>query len=140
MISGCQGEKDFERFISLGVNEKRIKRDFSFKFDSLFLNQNPFIEKTHKTKIKRIIICASTHHPEEEILIQAFQMFDIENTVIILVPRHPDRAEAIYKKIIDTDLTYPYSQRKFEAKFQNKLFCRQNWVLRRLFRLLILPL
>ena len=101
----CQGEKDFERFIRLGVNEKKIKRDFSFKFDSLFLNQNPFIEKTFKTKIKKIIICASTHYPEEEILIQAFQMLDIENSVIILVPRHPDRAEAIYKKIIDTDLS-----------------------------------
>ena len=101
----CQGMKDLDRFIKLGVNEKQIKRDFSFKFDSLHLNQNLVFEKNHKKKDKKIIICASTHHPEEEILIQAFQKLDIENTIIILVPRHPDRAKAIYKKINDTGLS-----------------------------------
>ena len=56
-------------------------------------------------KDKKIIICASTHHPEEEILIQAFQKLNLENIIIILVPRHPDRAKAIYKKINDTGLS-----------------------------------
>ena len=41
----CQGMKDLDRFIKLGVNEKQIKRDFSFKFDSLQLNQNSVFEK-----------------------------------------------------------------------------------------------
>ena len=101
----CQGMKDLDRFIKLGVNEKQIKRDFSFKFDSLQLNQDPIFKKNHKMKDKKIIICASTHHPEEEILIQAFQKLDLENIIIILVPRHPDRAKAVYKKINDTGLS-----------------------------------
>ena len=50
----CQGMKDLDRFIKLGVNEKQIKRDFSFKFDSLQLNQNSVFEKNHKMKDKKM--------------------------------------------------------------------------------------
>ena len=49
-------------------------------------------------------------------------MLDIENTVIILVPRHPDRAEAIYKKIIDTDLTVSlFSKEKSKLNFSKQV-------------------
>ena len=130
----CQGMKDLDRFIKLGVNEKQIKRDFSFKFDSLQLNQNSVFEKNHKMKDKKIIICASTHHPEEEILIQAFQKLDLENIIIILVPRHPDRAKAVYKKINDTGLSIPYSQKKIQARLlETGYFSRQNGHLESLF-------
>ena len=31
----CQGTKDLKRFIELGVNKDRVIKDYSFKFDSL---------------------------------------------------------------------------------------------------------
>ena len=44
----CQGTKDLKRFIELGVNQDRIKKDYSFKFDSLSI-QN---EKNNLMKTK----------------------------------------------------------------------------------------
>ena len=118
----CQGVKDLDRFIKLGVKENQIKRDFSFKFDSLQFNQNLVSEKNHKMRGKKIIICASTHHPEEEILIQAFQKLDLENTIIILVPRHPDRAKAVYKKINDTGLSISlFSEENSKLDYSKKV-------------------
>ncbi len=118
----CQGVKDLDRFIKLGVKENQIKRDFSFKFDSLQFNQNLLSEKNHKMRGKKIIICASTHHPEEEILIQAFQKLDLENTIIILVPRHPDRAKAVYKKINDTGLSISlFSEENSKLDYSKKV-------------------
>ena len=91
----CQGTKDLNRFIELGVNKDRIKKDYSFKFDSLSI---PNERDNFQNKGKKIIICASTHEPEEKILIKAFSMLCNEKAILVLVPRHPERASKIVKE------------------------------------------
>ena len=91
----CQGTKDLERFIELGVNKDRVIKDYSFKFDSLSIpNERDNLEN----KGKKLIICASTHDPEEKILVKAFSMLNNENAILVLVPRHPERASKIVKE------------------------------------------
>ena len=92
----CQGTKDLKRFIELGVNKDRVIKDYSFKFDSLSIpNERDNLEN----KGKKLIICASTHDPEEKILVKAFSMLNNENTILVLVPRHPERVSKIIKDI-----------------------------------------
>ena len=44
----CQGANDLQRFIELGVDKHKIKKDFSFKFDRFLKNpkQSPKMPKT----------------------------------------------------------------------------------------------
>ncbi len=97
----CQGTKDLKRFMELGINKDKIKKDYSFKFDSISL---PIERNNFANKEKKIIICASTHDPEEKILVKAFSMLNHENTILVLVPRHPERASKIIKDIKKTGL------------------------------------
>ena len=91
----CQGTKDLKRFIELGVNKDRVIKDYSFKFDSLSIpNERDNLEN----KGKKLIICASTHDPEEKILVKAFSMLNNENAILVLVPRHPERASKIVRE------------------------------------------
>ncbi|MDC2980698.1 hypothetical protein OAZ09_00595 [Gammaproteobacteria bacterium] len=92
----CQGTKDLKRFIELGVNKDRVIKDYSFKFDSLSI---PNERDNFENKGKKLIICASTHDPEEKILVKAFSMLNNENAILVLVPRHPERASKIIKDI-----------------------------------------
>ena len=92
----CQGTKDLTRFVELGVNKDRVKKDYSFKFDSLSI---PNKRNNFENKEKKLIICASTHDPEEKILVKAFSMLNNENAILVLVPRHPERASKIVRDL-----------------------------------------
>jgi len=91
----CQGTEDLNRFIELGVNKDRIKKDYSFKFDSISIQNE---RDNFQNKGKKIIICASTHDPEEKILMKAFSMLCNEKAILVLVPRHPERASKIVRE------------------------------------------
>ena len=116
----CQGIQDQKRFVNLGVHKDRIKQDYSFKFDSISLSN----EKTEfKDSIeKKLIICASTHEPEEKILVEAFKMLDNENTILVLAPRHPERISKILKEIKSYGLKPSlFSKNEFKIDYSNKI-------------------
>ena len=116
----CQGIQDQKRFVNLGVHKDRIKQDYSFKFDSISLSN----EKTEfKDSIeKKLIICASTHEPEEKILVEAFKMLDNENTILVLAPRHPERISKILKEIKSYGLRPSlFSKNEFKIDYSNKI-------------------
>tara|TARA_B100000575_G_C23100342_1_gene634820 strand:+ start:54 stop:1280 length:1227 start_codon:yes stop_codon:yes gene_type:complete len=115
----CQGTKDLDRFIELGVIKDRIKKDYSFKFDSLSI---PYERDNFQNNGKKIIICASTHYPEEKILIKAFSMLCNEKAILVLVPRHPERASKIVKeaKKLGLDPTL-FSENQYQIDLSNTI-------------------
>lgn len=48
-------------------------------------------------KNQKVIMIASTHDDEEELLINSLK--DLKNTLILLAPRHPERFHKVYNKI-----------------------------------------
>ena len=94
----CQGTRDKERFIELGINREKIKRDYSFKFDSVSLADRRNKINMNENK-KKIILCASTHYPEEKILVKAFEMLDHQEAILLIAPRHPERVSKIFNDI-----------------------------------------
>ena len=115
----CQGIQDQKRFINLGVHKDRIKKDYSFKFDSISLSN----EKKYKENIeKKLIICASTHEPEEKILVEAFEMLDDQNIILVLAPRHPERVSKIFKELKNSGLNPSlFSKNEFKIDYANQI-------------------
>jgi len=116
----CQGIQDQNRFINLGVHKDRIKKDYSFKFDSISLSNEKKENKDNKEK--KLIICASTHEPEEKILVEAFEMLSDENIILVLAPRHPERVSKIFKELKNSGL-HPslFSKNEFKIDYSNKI-------------------
>ena len=116
----CQGIQDQKRFINLGVHKDRIKKDYSFKFDSISLSNEKKVNKDNKEK--KLIICASTHEPEEKILVEAFEMLNDDNIILVLAPRHPERVSKIFKELKNSGL-HPslFSKNEFKIDYSNKI-------------------
>lgn len=92
----CLHEDDAQRFKSLGVEPHRLEVTGSIKFD-ISVNAQ-VIEKGLQLRgylgqQRPVWIAASTHQGEDEQIIEAFRVakIKIENLLLILVPRHPER-------------------------------------------------
>jgi 3-deoxy-D-manno-octulosonic-acid transferase len=88
-----------DRFISLGVNKEKILTCGSLKFDI----NDPIDQSTIKT-LKNIVgdrsvaVFASTRDGEEKLIIESY--LKLKNTIdslILIVPRHPERFEEVFK-------------------------------------------
>ena len=87
-----QSEAHKERFNLLGIHNHKISNTGSVKFD-VEINQNPL----RNTIGNKILLAASTHKKEDEIVIKSYIQLleENEDLKLIIVPRHPDRAELI---------------------------------------------
>ena len=96
----AQNELYKSRF-SLFTTPDKIQISGNLKFASSHkIYSKPFLD-TWQKKLNpqnlNLITIASTHHPEEELLINALK--DIADLKILLAPRHPERFNLIYNKI-----------------------------------------
>ena len=99
-----QSIEDARRFMLLGIPSNMISTTGNIKFDQPY---DPVSEKEIEIlkqsmniqQVKKILMAGSTHEGEESILIDAFSRIrkDFADTVLILVPRNPERARSILK-------------------------------------------
>lgn len=93
----AQAPADAQRFIDLGMDSKKIKVTGNIKFDITAPEDLPLQAKQLREKWnahdRPIWIAASTHPGEEEIVLNAFAQIrkTLPDTLLILVPRHPER-------------------------------------------------
>jgi 3-deoxy-D-manno-octulosonic-acid transferase len=95
----AQSEIDKERLINLGAKNVKVAGNIK----SAVTYQ---ITKEYQKPEKELIIAGSTHPGEEEIILNSYK----KNSILVIVPRHPERFEAVYKLIqnfaIKNQLTY----------------------------------
>ncbi len=96
----AQGQSDANRFISLGLDENKIKVSGSIKFDieipdairerGALLRKGLFLNRP-------VFIAASTHAGEEQFILSAFGKIlnHHPDCLLIIAPRHPERADRI---------------------------------------------
>ena len=96
-----QSEAHKERFNLLGIDNQRISVVGSVKFD-VEINQNP----SRNTLEQTILLAASTHKNEDELVINSYikLLEGYQDLKLIIIPRHPDRAESIQKLLINSKL------------------------------------
>lgn len=98
-----------ERFLALGVDEKKIQTTGNLKFEGSFRSVDHATLKNLKEKLKLeegdcIITIGSTHESEEAFFIKAFApLLDaMKNLKILIVPRHPERFEKVRRLLNDS--------------------------------------
>ena len=101
-VIASHGQQDALRFIALGAPEERMKVTGNIKFDieiSADIPAKSALLREQLGKHKFIWIAASTHEGEEEIILAAHAKLRAVNpaALLILVPRHPDRFDAMTK-------------------------------------------
>ncbi len=95
-LIAAQNPADAERFVALGMPAERVEVTGSIKFDL-----QPDADKVQAGRALRqqlgadrpVLIAASTHQGEDEILLEAWRQLKATHPelVLILVPRHPER-------------------------------------------------
>jgi 3-deoxy-D-manno-octulosonic-acid transferase len=95
----AQHTPDADRFAKLGVDERKIQVTGSIKFDIGIDAQNKSKANKLITSIGKrpIWIAASTHEGEDERILKVHAKLKIKlpDALLILVPRHPERADRI---------------------------------------------
>jgi 3-deoxy-D-manno-octulosonic-acid transferase len=103
-----QQQQDAKRFFDLGLDPTHAEVTGNIKFD-ISLNQ----DVQNKVQLLRkewdinesglVIIAASTHQGEDEIILQAFTKIRAQENIVcqssrlILVPRHPERFDSVFQ-------------------------------------------
>ena len=92
----AQSKHHVERFIQIGVSKENIKQVGSIKFDAILKNT---ISSSKIINGNKYLLAASTHEGEEEIVIDSYckLLKDFQNLKLIIVPRHPERADSVMK-------------------------------------------
>lgn len=104
---GVQNSLYKERFLFLGANPEKVIVSGNMKFESILIDEKKLQEKKAKYVpiLKRggnqLIIAASTHDPEEEIIVDIYKSIfkNIGGVTLLIVPRHPERTSQIEKII-----------------------------------------
>lgn len=98
----AQTELDAERLRHLGVAAPLLKVTGNLKFDAAIPDR--LIEEARALRVqwgteRFVWIAASTHGGEERLVLEAFQRLraDYPNLLLVLVPRHPERFEAVVR-------------------------------------------
>ena len=107
----AQNRQDGDRFISLGLPADHLSVTGSIKFDIELTakQQQNLAQLKQQWQLHRpVLIAASTHAGEDEIILSAFQQLlkNHSNLLLILVPRHPERFKTVEKLIADNGLNY----------------------------------
>lgn len=107
----AQNQQDGERFVSLGLPADHLAITGSIKFDINLSNEQrqKINQLTQQWQLKRpVLIAASTHSGEDEIILTAFKKLLLKhaNLLLILVPRHPERFKTVEKLISDSGFNY----------------------------------
>jgi len=86
----AQSSADKERFEALGATNIEV-------VGNIKLAQKIVATKSYNKPSCEVIVAASTHADEEELIVDAFLEYKKErHTKLVVVPRHPERFEAVY--------------------------------------------
>ncbi|MBX2867880.1 MAG: lipid IV(A) 3-deoxy-D-manno-octulosonic acid transferase [Acidiferrobacterales bacterium] len=105
----AQSEADAKRLVALGAPEQSVEVTGSLKFDL----QMPasIVEAGHSIRRqlgqqRQVIVAASTHDEEELAMLKLFHRLKsrVPNLLLILVPRHPERFDSVYRLCQKSDV------------------------------------
>jgi len=102
---------DAERADKIGLIH--VKQLGNLKFDLLKTEMEPLTEFFQKLKAEgeHFLVLASTHHPEEAMLLEVLdrcKFWDKKNWKCIMVPRHPERKEDLAALLNEKQISFKF--------------------------------
>ncbi len=96
----AQSESQGERFIALGLKRQNLSVTGSTKFDVEHDKTESPASKLLAAGLRSrfVLVAASTHHGEEEVMLEALTLLEqsVPGMLLVLVPRHPHRADEVF--------------------------------------------
>ncbi|MGD9496737.1 MAG: 3-deoxy-D-manno-octulosonic acid transferase [Armatimonadota bacterium] len=104
----AQSQEDADRFIALGADPARVAVTGNSKFDEQF----PSVTEAEISKYRQdfgfgredpVLLAASTHEGEEEIILKAFTRLRVTHAdlQLVIAPRHPERGGRVEQIVRD---------------------------------------
>jgi 3-deoxy-D-manno-octulosonic-acid transferase len=122
-----QGNQDAKRISQLGIRASKIKVTGNIKYDLQFDEAESELTKLFRRRFNLdeeapLIVAASTHAPEEEWILQAFNSVwkNSEGKLprLLIAPRHPERFAEVEKLIRDSG--FDWAKRSEKASDRDK--------------------
>lgn len=107
-----QTETDAHRIRELGMAANKVKVSGNLKFDAGTITNEPSISEYFRKRFRLgdapVVLAASTHHPEERIVLQSLKQLQTQGqkTRLIIAPRHPERFNEVASLIEKSGLNY----------------------------------
>lgn len=97
----AQSEEDAQRWIAVGVAKERVRCAGNLKYDVLGSAETLLTDLIHRhlPPAAKVLVCGSTHEGEESLLLDCYRA--MKQVVMILAPRHPERASEVEQLAAD---------------------------------------
>ena len=107
----CQSQHNYQNFAQLGASTNKLMVSGNVKFDiakSQSHNNKAAELKTLIPENKILWVVASTHAGDEEIALNCLPQLakQIDNLLLVIVPRHPERFDQVAKLVQSRGITY----------------------------------
>ena len=118
-LVAAQHRNDAERFIALGIEDRKVDVTGSIKFD-ISVSQQSLVEgKALKNKLgenRPVLVLASSHEGEDDLILESYQQLlaDVPDLLLIIVPRHPERFDEVAALVLDRGLSLVRRSESFE--------------------------
>ena len=93
----AQSSLDAQRLMRLGLTQAKIAVTGNMKFDQKAQTYNFDAAHLALGEKEQLLVCGSTHYPEEEIILEAYKeiLEEFSGLKLLIAPRHPERAPEI---------------------------------------------
>ena len=107
-VAVMQSERDAGRIRELGMREDRVFIAGNLKFESGYRDQKTDLKERFELRDDvPLVLAASTHAPEEKIVLESFKRLREEVSVrLMLAPRHPERFNEVAELIQASGLSW----------------------------------
>lgn len=106
-----QSEADADRLESLGMSNKKLFTAGNLKFDAELASG--LTDKTNEIQDRfglesnvPLVLAASTHAPEEEIILESIKQLKTKPVRLMLAPRHPERFNEVASLVQNSGLSW----------------------------------
>lgn len=90
-----QSQQDAERLQQLGAVSPQVCGNTKYDFTPPAAMAELAAQFRQRIGSRPVFICASTRDGEEQLILQAWQQAEVGNTLLVLVPRHPERFDSV---------------------------------------------
>src|SRR6202795_4051790 len=92
---GAQTAEDAERLRALGARAVEVTGNLKFDVEPALGSEALAARFRSWFRGRRVLLCASTREGEEELLLDALEKNSLGDAIMVIVPRHPQRFDAV---------------------------------------------
>ena len=104
----AQGQRDYDAYQTLGFADDRLTLTHNIKFDQVAnIAVSDEVADIGMTLSERFVIVAGSTHPgEEEHWLDVIEQCNIDDALLVLVPRHPERFDKVVSLLRDREIHF----------------------------------